>query len=98
MKEYIIKVVSKGELSPNFGLAKDGVAYVRGDLPKWVRMSVMVHELYHLDDTRQNVLLREVKAILSQLFVPFLGGIWCIVLSCSKGRLLYYLKRFKEGK
>lgn len=98
MKEYTIKIVSKGELSPNFGLAKDGIAYVREDLPRWVRVSVMVHELYHLDDSRKNVLLREAKAILSQLFMSFFGGIWCIVLSCSKGRLLYYLKRIKEGK
>ena len=98
MKEYTIKIVPKDQLQPLFGLAKDGVAYVRGDLPRWVRMSVIVHELYHLDDSRKNVLLREAKAILSQLFMPLFGGIWCIVLSFSKGRLLYYLKRFKEGK
>jgi len=98
MKEYIIKIISKGELAPKFGLAKGGVVYVREDLPKWVRISVIVHELYHLEDTRQNVLLREIKAILSQLFMPFFGGIWCIILSLSKERLLYYLKRIKEGK
>lgn len=91
---------TKDELGPKFGLAKPSQReiHIREDLPKWVKMSVIIHELYHIDDKSENVFWREIKAIMSQLFMTFFGGIGCIVMSLTTERLKFYITRFKNKK
>jgi len=91
---------TKDELEPRFGLArsKQREVYIREDLPKWIKMSVILHELYHIDDDATNVFWREIKAIMSQLFMTFFGGIGCIFMSLSIKRLKFYIQRIKNKK
>ena len=96
MQKIIYK--PKKEFQPKFGLSVDDKVFIRDDLPYWVQMSVIVHELYHLNDKSKNKLGREIKAIMAQLFMPLIGGIWCIFLSLSIYRLKYYYYRIKEGR
>lgn len=89
---------TKDDLGPKFGLSQPSQrkVYIRKDLPKWIKMSVIVHELYHIDDKSKNVFWREIKAIMSQLFMTFFGGIGCVIMSLSTTRLKFYITRFKN--
>jgi len=91
-----IRFKEKGKMGPYFGwaLPLSRIVFVREDLPKWVRMSVIVHELYHLDDTAKNMIWREMKAFCAQLFVPLLGGIGALVMSLNPERVRYFWRRF----
>ncbi len=91
-----IKFLPKEDLYPFFGKAinNQNIIYIRDDLPKWIKMSVIVHEIYHLDDLSQNTFYREVKAIMAQLFMSFFGGIGCIVMSLTPSRLKAYYKKY----
>jgi len=93
-----IEYVKKEKLFPAFGLAKNNMAYVREDLPKSVQAFILQHELYHLEDKAKNWIWREIKANLYGAFMPFIGFIYCCVLSLSRDRLRHYYERFKKGK
>jgi hypothetical protein len=93
-----VEYVQKQCIYPYFGYAKDGIAYVREDLPKSVQEFVEEHELYHLQDETKNVLLREMKANWAGLRKHPLGGLRCLWMSLSLARLNLYLKRIQEGK
>ena len=98
MKQIIIKFVGKDKLGDAFGRAYNdtNIILIRDDLSKWIKFAVIVHELYHLHDSRKNVLLREVKAITAQFFISFFGSIGTVFKSLSLSRLKFYYNRIKN--
>jgi len=96
--EAMIKYVHKQCIYPYFGYAKDGVAYVREDLPESVQEFVKEHELYHLQDRSKNVLWRELKANWAGFKKHPIGALRCVWMSLSLTRLKLYLERIEEGK
>lgn len=96
-----IKIIEKDKLYPKFGqaLRNPDTILVRKDLPRWARLSTIVHELYHLEDNTESQVWREVRAILVQLFIPFIGGLMSIGLTIiDKKRMLFYYKKYiKKG-
>ena len=94
-----IKITEKEELYPKFGqaLRNPDIILVRSDLPRWVMISTIVHELYHVLDTKAKLTWwREIRAILAQLFIPFIGGLGVIIMSLSPYRLKFYIERIKN--
>ena len=95
-----IKYVTSAD-KPNFGKAikATDMIYVKESLPRWARLSTIVHELYHLEDNTESQVWREVRAILAQLFIPFIGGLMSIGLTIiDKKRMLFYYKKYiKKG-
>ncbi len=100
MKNINIKFVSKEELQPAFGRAYSGKneILIREDLSLWTKMAVIVHEIYHLQDKRKNVLIRELKAIAAQFFMSFFGSFIVVFRSLSYERLKFYFYRIKKGE
>ena len=92
------RIVYKEEADYVYGRAvkNENTIYVNNSLPKWARLSTVVHELYHLeDDKAQNQLWREIRATFAQLFIPFLGGIYCIFKTITTpSRIKFTIKRF----
>lgn len=91
-----IRYISKEELFPAFGLAKDGIIYVREDLPNAVKSFVIEHEIYHLQDDSVYWLWREIKANLYAGIKHPIGFIYTVILSLSLTRIKFYIQRFKN--
>ena len=97
MKTIIINFVPKKELYPllSKAIAPD-LVLIREDLPRWIRRSLIMHEIHHLGDDDKGFVRREGKAIMAQLFIPLLGGVASVVRSiCSIDRLKYYWGKLK---
>ena len=86
---------SKDQLYPRFGYAVPSkqVAYVRDDLPGFVKKFVTAHELYHLGDKTKWWVWREIKANTAGAFKHPLGFAICALMSLAPYRLWYYCKR-----
>lgn len=69
--------------------------YLDVNLPKFVQASLLVHEFKHLNDKSTNQIVREIKALLYQMVVPFAGIIYIAVVSIiSRKRRRFIVKRF----
>ena len=89
--------VKKDDLYPLFGLAKDGKAYVRDDLPGIVKEFVREHEIYHLNDCRTDAWCwRELRANLYAACKHPLGFLATSIMSIAPYRLAYYWQRIKK--
>lgn len=84
---------------PFFGLAnvEEGIAWVRIDLPSWIKKSVTAHELQHLSDAdrwhHMSVLHREFRGWVAGFKahpIGFLGG---IIWSLTPARIWLYIRR-----
>ena len=86
---------SKDQLYPKFGYALPSkqVAYVRDDLPEFVKEFVTAHELYHLRDKAKWWVWREIKANTAGAFKHPMGFVICVLMSLAPYRLWYYWKR-----
>ena len=89
---------SKDLLYPRFGYAvpSQQVAYVRDDLPGFVKEFVSAHELYHLGDKTKWWVWREIKANIAGAFKHPMGFAICALMSLAPYRLLYYWKRISD--
>jgi hypothetical protein len=94
----MIIYVKKEDLHPAFGIAKNGNAYVREDLPEVVKKFVAIHEQYHLQDKSTNWFWREVKANCYAGVRKPIGLMYTLYLSLSSERLKMYIQRFKDKK
>ena len=97
---FIIIQASKKDLYPAFGRAnsKERIIHVRIDLPPSVYNFIVEHEVYHLDDKAKFWLWREIKANLYGAYKHPIGFLRCAWLSLAPYRILFYIKRFKEGR
>jgi hypothetical protein len=93
MKTITVNLVPKQNLYPRYGKAvKPATVYVRDDLPKWVQISTMVHEIYHLYD--DNPKRREPRAIMAQFFISLLGGIASVFMTLTDiDRIKFYMEK-----
>jgi len=94
---YTILYVSKEQIAPLFGEARDEfghkVALIRNDLPEDVKKFVTYHELYHLQDTRyKSRFSRELNANLAAAPYSFIGFAKTIFMTITDfNRIKYYL-------
>ena len=93
-----IEYVEKETIYPRFGMAVNGIAYVRKDLPECVRDFVEIHELYHLQDMETRWIVREIKANIAGAAKHPWGFIVCAIMSLAPYRLAYYVTRFLRGE
>ena len=86
---------TKKDLYPKFGCAAVDrqTAYVREDLPAWVKDFVALHELYHLKDRSRWWIWREIKANAHGAFRHPVGFIICVLMSLQPYRLRFYWKK-----
>jgi len=102
MNDPVIKYVSKSVLYPAFGEARryknHGIILVRDDLPRLVKDFIIQHEKYHISDTSTNWVWREIKANVSGARTHIIGFVYCLILSLSPSRLMFYANRFRRGK
>jgi len=100
IEPFTIIQVSKEDLYPAFGRAnsKERTIHVRIDLPLSVYNFVVEHEVYHLEDKAKFWLWREIKANLHGAYEHPIGFLRCVWLSLVPNRILFYIKRFKEGR
>ena len=84
-------------LYPRFGLAlpDSQLAYVREALPECVRLFVISHELYPLNDNSQWWAWREIKANANAAVRHPIGFVACVLMSLAPYRLRYYLQRVR---
>jgi hypothetical protein len=68
-------------------------AYIRDDLPGFVKKFVTAHELYHLRDKAKWWVWREIKANIAGAFKHPMGFVVCALMSMAPYRLWYYWKR-----
>jgi hypothetical protein len=85
----------KDELYPKFGYAQPSkqIAYVREDLPGYVKKFVTVHECYHLADKAQRWVWREIRANIAGAIKHPIGFVVCVLMSLEPYRLKYYWQR-----
>ncbi len=94
-----ILYVPKNEIFPAFGTwAPDHVIRIRADLSPAVTSFVLAHEIYHEADTEKRWWLRELKANLHAFCKFPFGGMVTLAMSLSPARLMYYVKRLREGE
>lgn len=101
-EHQVIRYLPKEGISPKYGAAYTniGEAYVRSDLPKCAKLFVMAHEAYHLTDSSDSVLWREIKANLYPFWAIPAGFLWVAYTTLtSKERRAFYLSFWtKKGK
>ena len=93
-----ILYVDKMTLYPRFGYYDQRTISIRSDLPEMVQDFILSHELFHSRDIENRWWLREIKANLHAFRKYPFGGLVTAFLSLSPVRLMYYVKRFREGK
>jgi len=97
--QHKLEYVENEQIRPRFGIAfpEQGIAWVRGDLPKFARLFVSIHELYHLTDESENVLFREVRANLYPFWAIPAGFFWVIFATLiSRERMAFYWNLIKR--
>ena len=92
--------ILKEKIYPAFGYASGDTAYVREDLSPRVKRFVEAHELYHCRDkaTWWGWFGREIRANLVPGMKDPVGLLATLLATISSlDRLIFYLKRIKEG-
>jgi hypothetical protein len=92
-----IKNKKKCDLFPYFGKAFSDTreVWIREDLPTTIKYSLILHEVFHIDDKAKGLIWREVKAIsLGQVLYPLIGFFYTIYKSMTKARLTAYYRRY----
>lgn len=93
-----MRIICKDEMNAIYGRAvqNEDTAYINSSLWSWAKYSILVHEVYHLNDKSKNKLWREIKATFAQLFIPFIGGIYCIFKTLTTpSRIKFVISRIK---
>jgi len=88
---------TRDELYPRFGFAlpDSQLAHVREDLPECVKLFVISHELYPLNDKAQWWARREIKANANSAVRHLIGFVACVLMSLAPYRLRYYRERVR---
>lgn len=93
-----VKYVTKAEIYPAFGCAVDGVALIRKDLKPAIKDFVLVHEMYHLNDTFHwgGWWGKEVRANVVAACKHPLGFLQAVFASINRDRIKFYIERFRK--
>lgn len=99
-QQYHVEYVPKEDIYPAYGYGGGNSAVVRQDLPPRVKKFVKAHELYHCQDKSDfgGWLGREIRAnVIPGLKDPvgLAATVWKTITDID--RIMFYLKRIKEG-